>query len=313
MPRVGTAPWRIIVVLASGLTPGLVGLTHLSAAGAQQDPTETQIQLSGDSFLGSASADDALTATVSHEQLVSASSGGPGAAPVAAPVRARVCETHAVPGGPDGWGSEHGGMVDADSMTEGAWYYTTCRYADTGDLTYASYWQYAPGDPAAPGPDLAALARQAYDQVPFIFPAPATSPAIDVDQITGLPTWLWIDPAGWQELTARAEIPGFWVEVTATPRRVVWDMGDGTVVACDGPGTAYDPVVAASAQRTDCSHVYQHVSADRPGGRYAASATIEWTVRWRASTGATGDLADASRTTTFDLAVSERQAVVSYG
>jgi hypothetical protein len=204
-------------------------------------------------------------------------------------------------------------MVDADSMTEGAWYYTTCRYADTGDLTYASYWQYAPGDPAAPGPDLAALARQAYDQVPFIFPAPATSPAIDVDQITGLPTWLWIDPAGWQELTARAEIPGFWVEVTATPRRVVWDMGDGTVVACDGPGTAYDPVVAASAQRTDCSHVYQHVAADRPGGRYAASATIEWTVRWRASTGATGDLADASRTTTFDLAVSERQAVVSYG
>ncbi|HEX6424011.1 MAG TPA: hypothetical protein VFZ79_11065, partial [Acidimicrobiales bacterium] len=138
---------------------------------------------------------------------------------MATPVRARVCDTHAVPGGPDGWGTEHGPMVHAAAMTEGAWYYTTCRYADTGALTYANYWQYAPGDPADPGPDLAALARQAYDQVPFTFPAPATSPAIDVDQITGLPTWLWIDPGGWRELTARAEIPGFWVEVTATPHR----------------------------------------------------------------------------------------------
>ena len=248
---------------------------------------------------------------MSHEQLVSASSATPVA--VASPVRARVCDTHAVPGGPDGWGSEHGPMADAEAMTEGAWYYTTCRYADTGALTYAGYWQYEPGDPADPGPDLAALARQAYDQVPLTFPAPATSPAIDVDQITGLPTWLWIDPAGWRELTARAEIPGFWVEVTATPQRLVWEMGDGTRITCDGPGTAYDPALPANAQNTDCSHVYRYVSTDQPGGRYAASVTTEWTVRWQASTGATGELADASRTTTFDLAVGERQAVITYG
>ncbi|HEX6419413.1 MAG TPA: hypothetical protein VFZ77_13010, partial [Acidimicrobiales bacterium] len=198
-------------------------------------------------------------------------------------------------------------------MTEGAWYYTVCRFADTGATSYADYWQYTPGDPANPGPDLAALARQARDQVPFTHPVPATSPAIALEQITGLPTWLWIDPAGWRTLAARAEIPGFWVEATATPRRVVWDMGDGTRVTCDGPGTPYDPAVPDADQRTDCSHVYQHVSAGRPGGRVAASATIEWSVSWRASTGAGGDLAGASRTTSFDLTVTERQAVVTYG
>ena len=28
---------------------------------------------------------------------------------------------------------------------------------------------------------------------------------------------------------------------TATPTKVVWDMGDGSTVTCDGPGTPYDP------------------------------------------------------------------------
>jgi hypothetical protein len=197
-------------------------------------------------------------------------------------------------------------------MVEGDWYYQSCRYTDTGELAYSAYWQYTPDDAASPGPDLAAMARQAYDQVPLVFPAPSTSPGIGVDQITGLPTWLWIDPSGWAELSARAEIPGFWVEVSASPRQVVWDMGDGEQVTCDGPGTPYDPSRPDDEQSTTCSHVYQVVSSDEPGGRYAASVTVVWSVSWRASTGATGVLADASRTTSFSLTVTERQAVVTF-
>ncbi len=90
-------------------------------------------------------------------------------------------------------------------------------------------------------------------------------------------------------------------------------MGDGETITCDGPGTPYDPAVADEAQSTACSHVYQDTSVDEPDGRYAASVTVEWSVDWGSSTGATGTLADASRTTTFALTVTERQAVVSYG
>jgi hypothetical protein len=268
----------------------------------------------GDLFSGAVESDEKLSATVTYEQL--AADGGPGAGGgggAGRSVRARTCEVQAAPGGPDGGGSENDALspVSGD-LVEDDWYYQTCRYTDTGELSYSGYWQYNPADAVNPGPDLAALARQAYDDVPLTFPEPMTSPAIDIEQITGLPTWLWIDPGGWQTLRARAELAGFWVEVVAEPQRVQWDLGDGEQITCDGPGTPYDPSVADGDQSTDCSHVYQNVSVDQPGGQYAASATIEWSVTWQASTGATGVLADASRTTTFGMTVSERQAVVTY-
>ncbi len=224
-----------------------------------------------------------------------------------------TCEAYEAPGGPGGGASEQGALVPAvPPLVEGDWYYQTCIDAETGELLSSGYWQYTPGDPANPGPDLEALARRAFDEVAFVFPQPVSSPAIDGEQITGLPTWLWIDPGGWRDLTARADLAGFWVEVTAKPQRVVWDLGDGGEVVCNGPGTPYDPSVADDAQSTDCEHIYQFVSAGEPGGRYAASATLEWSITWRASTGATGVLADASRTTTFGMTVTELQAVVTY-
>jgi hypothetical protein len=84
-------------------------------------------------------------------------------------------------------------------------------------------------------------------------------------------------------------------------------------VLCYGPGTPYDPAVDDDAQRTDCSHVYRDVSTGEPGGVYHASATTTWSLAWQASTGETGTLPDVGRTTTFDLTVTERQAVVTYG
>jgi hypothetical protein len=93
---------------------------------------------------------------------------------------------------------------------------------------------------------------------------------------------------------------------------VTWSMGDGATVTCDGPGTPWNPD-GGDGQTTDCSHVYQHVSADQASGRYPVSATVTWAVTWSSTTGDGGTLADASRTTTFDLDVTERQAVVTYG
>jgi hypothetical protein len=298
---------RELVVVALAVLPALVG----SAAHAQELPDEAEV--SDDLLAGAVRADDSLSASASYQAVGQEGRGGGNTPGLARPSRPRTCEVHAAPGGPDGGGSENDTLVSvAGALVEDDWYYQTCRYTDTGELSYSGYWQYAPGDPVNPGPDLAALARQAFDEVPLTFPVPVTSPAIDIEQITGLPTWLWIDPGGWAELSAQAEVAGFWVEVAATPQRVTWDMGDGHEVTCDGPGTPYDPTVPDGDQSTDCSHVYQYVSTDQPGGQYTASVTVVWSVDWEASTGATGVLADASRTTTFGLTVGERQAVVTY-
>jgi hypothetical protein len=75
--------------------------------------------------------------------------------------------------------------------------------------------------------------------------------------------------------------------------------------------TPYD-LAGGDGQWTDCSHVFQYDSSGEPGGRYSLSATIVWDIAWTASTGARGDLADASRQTSFDLSVTEMEAVVSY-
>jgi hypothetical protein len=88
-------------------------------------------------------------------------------------------------------------------------------------------------------------------------------------------------------------------------------MGDGTVVECDGPGMpwAFD---GSNPEDTDCSHVYQDTSVDQPGGRYAGTVAIVWSISWEASTGETGVLPDGRSSSPFSVLVTELQAVVTY-
>jgi hypothetical protein len=247
---------------------------------------------------------------------VEASSGGPSqrAGTPRAPVREKVCRTYHLPTG-TALSAERAVRDQLDSaageLVEGQWYYLECRWVDTDEVDFADRWLYDPADPES-GPSPEVLARQAYDQVPLVIPQPRTAPPADAQQLVGFPTWLWVEPAAWQTFTASAAIPGLSVTVTATPRRIGWDMGDGTRLTCTGPGTPWNPA-GGDGQTTDCEHAYQFVSTDRPGGRYQVSATVTWSVTWQASTGETGVLPDASRTATFGLAVSERQAIVTYG
>lgn len=63
----------------------------------------------------------------------------------------------------------------------------------------------APGPPAPP--PAAVVARQALDAIQVRVPQPHTSPPEDRFQITGLPTWFWMDRARWRTVSARAELP----------------------------------------------------------------------------------------------------------
>jgi hypothetical protein len=126
--------------------------------------------------------------------------------------------------------------------------------------------------------------------------------------MVGLQTWLWVDEATWRPFTATASAGGLSATVTATPVGTEWEMGDGTTVTCDGPGTPY----TGDDERTDCGHVYQVDSAGEPDGVYDAAVTIVWSVTWTASNGEGGDLGAVERTTRFPVDVGQRQAGVEY-
>lgn len=200
-------------------------------------------------------------------------------------------------------------VEQAAALVEGHRYYQECWYVDTGDLFYADVWDQGP--PAQPGVNPRVLAQSALSRVPFTVPVPGMAPAIDAEQITGLPTWLWLDPSNWAPVEADAAAAGVSVTVTATPVRVEWDMGDGTVVQCDGPGVVWD-VDGPNPTDTDCSHVFQHTSVDESDGRYSGSVSIVWSIAWQASTGEGGTLPEGRSSAPFSLLVTEMQAVATY-
>jgi hypothetical protein len=153
--------------------------------------------------------------------------------------------------------------------------------------------------------DAATLARRAFNELPLLYPRPRTAPPATANQLVGVRTWMWVDANDWRAMSATASIPGLSATVTAQPSTVTWDMGDGTTVTCNGPGTPYDPTKADDAQSTDCGHTYQH------DGDYTVLTTIEWTVSWTATNGEGGTLPAVQRSTQFPLTVEQRQAVIT--
>lgn len=160
----------------------------------------------------------------------------------------------------------------------------------------------APVPPGAGPPVAAVLALQAREQVTVRVPRLHTSPD-GVPQLAGKRTWYWMDPEEWRPVTVRAEIPGVWSEVTATPTRTVWHPGDGgPTVACAGPGRPHPGTGGAT---TTCGHVYTTV------GAYTLRAAVTYEVTWRSSTGEAGTQDPFVLTAALPLTVEERQVVVS--
>jgi len=153
--------------------------------------------------------------------------------------------------------------------------------------------------------DPATLARRAFAELPLLYPRPRTAPPVTAKQLVGVRSWMWVDPADWRTMSATATIVGLSATVTAQPSKTIWNMGDGTTVTCNGPGTPYDPARADEAQSSDCTHTYEH------DGTYTVLATIVWTVTWTATNGQGGALPNVQRSTQFPLTVEQRQAVIT--
>ena len=155
-----------------------------------------------------------------------------------------------------------------------------------------------------------ALAQQALQRVPLPSPSIAMSPGGDIPLLVNLPTFLWMEPAQWAPVTASASAGGVTSTVTATPERVVWDMGQGDSVTCNGPGAPYVPTLPDDAQPSDCRYTYRASSARSPDKTFTVTATVEWHVTWSAS-GAPGggDLGTSRRASTTIVRVAEIQVL----
>lgn len=161
----------------------------------------------------------------------------------------------------------------------------------------------------APAPAPVDVARSVLQEAPLPLPAVRTSPPPEIDQLVNLPLWMWLD--NWAPVSVTAALPeaGASVTVTATPRSVTWDMGNGDRVVCAGPGTPYIPGAGNQAS-PDCGYTYRRSSAGQPNLQYQVSATMTWDASWTAAgVDGGGSLGQVSRTTTFGVRVAEIQTI----
>jgi hypothetical protein len=305
-------------VLGLALATGLAGTAANAAPQQQPGPTPPsttptgqprQAQSGNDRRGGIVSVSEDTVELGAHENA--STPGSPGSPPQPATPTRSCVSTH--------WTTQTSVLTDSlasalavGGRIEGRMYTRYCqvgpnRWENQGAYTYT---------PGGPGEVLAPedVAQQALAKIIVPAPVPLTSPGAGVPQIVGLATWLWVDPATWQPLSDSATAGGMTITATVTPTRITWDMGEGrgkAPVVCDGPGTPYDPD-GPDSQRTDCSYTYQYVPDDLGPGVYRATATMVWEVTYTGG-GQSGSLADIVRTATFELEVTERQAVVTYG
>lgn len=194
------------------------------------------------------------------------------------------------------------GMWGEPISGEGSWVREICDNAD-GRSSATIIWVPQRVDPQQ-------LAQQARDEVPTPSPSIQMNPPTDKGEVTNVETWLWVPASQWQPVTASASAGNVTVTTTATPDHVVWDMGNGDTVTCNGPGTPYDTSRRPSEQSTDCSYTYRRSSARESDGRYHVTATVYYQVAWTATgVAAGGALAPITRSSTVAIRVAEIQAL----
>ena len=115
-------------------------------------------------------------------------------------------------------------------------------------------------------------------------------------------TWFWLGPGSWAPISARAELPGIWAEVTATPTHATWTPGDGSAaVTCDGPGR---PHPGSAGATTDCGHTYLDV------GSHTLGVEVTYAVSWTSSTGASAAFDPITVGAELSVTVEQRQVVI---
>lgn len=177
--------------------------------------------------------------------------------------------------------------------------------ADVFDYVLTWFATAPPVTPVTP----AQLAQRAVDSMTLNGADIRTAPPAGAMGLVGLPMWLWttVGPTTWGPNSATASVPGLSVTAHARATKIVWDLGDGTRLTCNGPGTAYTSTTRATTSPT-CGHVYRRSSATQPGHVYSITATTTWQVTW--SGGGQSGVLTRTRTSSTTVRVGELQVLV---
>ena len=192
----------------------------------------------------------------------------------------------------------------------GAIYIATCPLPGAGTGGGWVWRAAAPEGYGGVAPTPGQLAARAVSQLPLRGPKIGMAPGSGMTGLVGLPVWMWTaaNQQTWGPLSATAAVPGLSVTATARAVKVVWDMGDGGTVTCDGPGTPYTRAAGASASPT-CGYRYERSSASQPGVSYTVTATTTWEIGWSGG-GASGQLTQ-TRSSSALVRIGELQVLVS--
>ncbi|WP_329600203.1 ATP/GTP-binding protein [Streptomyces pseudovenezuelae] len=189
---------------------------------------------------------------------------------------------------------------------DGAVYEQTCGWGGVdGDTIVRMVWLADP--PPQETVDPAVLAQRAVDSMTLLGPDIA-SPRAAGKYTVGVPMWMWVNQSAttYGPNTASASAGGITVTATAKVSKIVWKMGDGASVTCNGPGTPYQ-ASEGMAQSPTCGHVYSKTSAGAKSGRFPVTATSTWTIDWQGG-GQAGQLTEI-RQTNVQVAIGELQVV----
>ncbi|GAB4001741.1 hypothetical protein GCM10029992_38070 [Glycomyces albus] len=148
------------------------------------------------------------------------------------------------------------------------------------------------------------LAAQAVDNLQLPRPQIAASP--EAAQLVYLPVWMWLEGDSWSSQSASASVPGLTVTARAVPVKATWDMGDGTTVTCEGPGTAWEKGMDPEAASPDCGHTYTQPSSND----LRTSVTVAWEVTWSGG-GESGSVPGMTTTASVTWPVVESHALVT--
>lgn len=190
---------------------------------------------------------------------------------------------------------------------DGAIYDVTCPDPLGGPGSNGG-WVWFDTPPDGFGGDPGRLAQQAVDQMTLEGPAIRTP--LDGDEIgtVGIPLWLWTEQGTttWGPNTATASVPGLSVTATARAKWIDWDLGDGTTMRCEGPGT---PHIPGQVESPTCDHVYLASSAGQPGDVYTVMGTTTWEVTW--SGGGVSGVLQVTRSSSASVPIGELQVLAT--
>lgn len=193
------------------------------------------------------------------------------------------------------------------TSASGRWATRTC-FNGLGQEVSSTVVPLASGGRGATPVDPQVLLEDALARLQIPDPVMAANPPLGSASLVRVPAWLWLDGGYWQARSATASAGGASATVTAEPVSARWSMGDGAVVACDGPGRPWS--AAAPMAESPCSHTYLTSSSAQPGDAYPVTVTVTWSVSWTSTVpGVGGDLEDQTRSASVQVAVAEVQAL----